>query len=94
MDIWRYCDWYGLGNQLRFSQKHLWHWRDWIVDSLNEDKGYDRMILEMLAGDELAPRRSRRHRRYRISGPQLLPVQSHHLARQHDRAHRARRFLA
>ncbi len=55
MDIWRYCDWYGLGTQLRFSQKHLWHWRDWIVDSLNEDIGYDRMILEMLAGDELAP---------------------------------------
>lgn len=55
MDVWRYSDWYGLGAQLRYSQKHLWHWRDWIVDSLNSDKGYDRMILEMLAGDELAP---------------------------------------
>ncbi len=55
MDIWRYSDWYGLGAQLRNSQKHIWHWRDWIVNSLNEDKGYDRMILEMLAGDELAP---------------------------------------
>ena len=47
--------WYGLGEQLRNSQKHLWHWRDWIIDSLNDDKGYDRMILEMLAGDELEP---------------------------------------
>ncbi len=55
MDIWRYSDWYGLGAQLRNSQKHLWHWRDWIVSSLNDDKGYDRMIQEMLAGDELAP---------------------------------------
>jgi hypothetical protein len=55
MDIWRYCDWYGLGKQLRYSQKHLWHWRDWIVDSLNEDRGYDRMVLEMLAGDEIDP---------------------------------------
>ena len=55
MDIWRYTDWYGLGAQLRNSQKHIWHWRDWIVESLNEDKGYDRMILEMLAADELAP---------------------------------------
>ncbi|HIG27743.1 MAG TPA: DUF1553 domain-containing protein [Verrucomicrobiales bacterium] len=55
MDIWRYSDWYGLGKQLRTSQKHLWHWRDWIIDSLNEDKGYDRMIQEMLAGDEIAP---------------------------------------
>lgn len=55
MDVWRYSDWYGLGDQLRNSQKHLWHWRDWIVESLNSDKGYDRMIQEMLAGDEIAP---------------------------------------
>lgn len=55
MDVWRYSDWYGLGAQLRYSQKHLWHWRDWIVDSLNDDKGYDRMIHEMIAGDEIAP---------------------------------------
>lgn len=55
MDIWRYCDWYGLGDQLRHSQKHIWHWRDWIVESLNADKGYDQMIVQMLAADELAP---------------------------------------
>ena len=55
MDVWRYSDWYGLGGMLRNSQRHLWHWRDWIVDSLNHDKGYDRMITEMLAGDEIAP---------------------------------------
>ena len=55
MDIWRYSDWFGLGEQLRYSQKHIWHWRDWIVESLNEDKGYDQMILEMLAADELFP---------------------------------------
>lgn len=55
MDVWRFSDWYGLGKQVRNSQKHMWHWRDWIVNSLNKDKGYDRMILEMLAGDELEP---------------------------------------
>ena len=55
MDVWRYTDWYGLGSQLRNSQKHIWHWRDWIVESLNQDKGYDRMIQEMIAADELAP---------------------------------------
>ncbi|MDA1046249.1 MAG: PSD1 and planctomycete cytochrome C domain-containing protein [Verrucomicrobia bacterium] len=55
MDVWRYSDWYGLGAQLRNSQKHIWHWRDWIIESLNEDKGYDRMIEEMLAADELFP---------------------------------------
>jgi hypothetical protein len=55
MDIWRYSDWYGFGDQIRHSQPHIWRWRDWIVESLNEDKGYDRMLVEMLAGDELAP---------------------------------------
>jgi|SRR5579871_335850 len=57
MDIWRYSDWYGwrAQNQVRYSQRHIWHWRDWIIESVNQDKGYDRMIVEMLAGDELAP---------------------------------------
>ena len=55
MDLWRYSDWWGLGAQLRYSQKHIWHWRDWIVESLNADKAYDRMIVEQIAGDELAP---------------------------------------
>ena len=55
MDVWRYSDWYGLDKQLRHSQKHIWHWRDWIVESLNADKGYGRMLQEMLAADELAP---------------------------------------
>lgn len=55
MDVWRYSDWDGYKNQLRGSQRHIWHWRDWIIRSLNDDKGYDQMVVEMLAGDEVAP---------------------------------------
>jgi hypothetical protein len=55
MDVWRYSDWWGLGAEVRNSQKHIWHWRDWIVASLNADKGYDQMLREMLAADELYP---------------------------------------
>ncbi len=55
MDIWRYSDWWGLGDEVRNSQKHMWHWRDWIVESLNQDAGYDAMLREMLAADELHP---------------------------------------
>jgi hypothetical protein len=55
MDVWRYSDWDGYGDEVRNSQPHIWRWRDWIVESLNADKGYDRMLQEMLAGDELAP---------------------------------------
>jgi hypothetical protein len=55
MDVWRYSDWWGLGDQLRNSQKHIWHWRDWIVDSLNQGLPYDEMIRQMLAADESHP---------------------------------------
>jgi len=57
LDIWRYSDWYGYRKtgQVRYSQRHIWRWRDWTVDALNKDKPYAQMILEMLAGDELAP---------------------------------------
>lgn len=57
LDIWRYSDWYGYrkSGQVRYSQRHIWRWRDWTVQSLNENKSYARMILEMLAGDEIAP---------------------------------------
>ncbi len=57
MDVWRYSDWAGWsgGNQIRDSKPHIWRWRDWIVESLNADKSYDRMLIEMLAADEIAP---------------------------------------
>jgi hypothetical protein len=55
LDVWRYSDPFGLGEEYRYSQRHIWRWRDWVIESLNADKGYDRMIVEMLAGDEVAP---------------------------------------
>ncbi len=58
MDIWRYCDEMldPCDNKTpMIGEYHLWHWRDWIVDSINSNKPYDRMVQEMLAGDELDP---------------------------------------
>ena len=57
MDIWRYSDaWILTGSTVaRDSQKHLWHWRDWIIESLNADLPYDEMVRQMLAADELSP---------------------------------------
>jgi hypothetical protein len=57
MDVWRYSDWYGRRAvpDVLNSYAMIWRWRDWIVRSLNEDKGYDRMVREMLAADEIAP---------------------------------------
>ena len=89
MDVWRYSDWSGEGeNQVRDSQKHIWRWRDWIVESLNEDKGYDRMVLEMLAGDELAPDDPNVLRATGFLARNYYQVQPQRLARRHGRAHR------
>ncbi|MFP6619859.1 MAG: DUF1553 domain-containing protein [Pirellulaceae bacterium] len=57
MDVWRYSDWYGRRavGDVRNSYPHIWRWRDWIINSLNEGKGYDQMIREMIAADELHP---------------------------------------
>lgn len=57
MDVWRYSDWYGRRSvpDVMNSYPMVWRWRDWIVRSINSDKGYDRMIVEMLAADEVAP---------------------------------------
>jgi len=57
MDIWRYSDWYGRrdSNDVRNSASQIYRWRDWIVRSLNEGRGYDRIVQEMLAADEICP---------------------------------------
>ena len=57
MDVWRYSDWYGRRAvpDVMNSYPQIWRWRDWIVRSLNEDQGYDQMVVEMLAADEVRP---------------------------------------
>src|SRR6185295_11908262 len=46
MDVWRYSDWTGYKNVPHDSKPHIWRWRDWIIESLNADKGYERMMME------------------------------------------------
>lgn len=57
MDVWRYADWFGRRYvpDVWNSAPQIWRWRDWIVESLNRDVGYDQMIREMLAADEFNP---------------------------------------
>ncbi|TVQ02634.1 MAG: DUF1553 domain-containing protein [Planctomycetaceae bacterium] len=57
MDIWRYSDWFGRRYvpDVWNSAPQIWRWRDRIVESLNRDLGYDQMIREMLAADEVVP---------------------------------------
>ncbi len=54
LDLVRYADTNGFE---RDSDKPgAWRYRDWVVEALNEDKPYDRFLVEQLAGDELPDR--------------------------------------
>ncbi len=43
------------GFELDAEREQAWRYRDYVVNSLNADKPYDRFITEQLAGDELDP---------------------------------------
>ncbi len=51
LDVVRYADSSGFAND--FERGNAWRYRDYVVRSFNQDKAYDRMILEQIAGDEL-----------------------------------------
>ncbi|WP_294380587.1 PSD1 and planctomycete cytochrome C domain-containing protein [Prosthecobacter sp.] len=43
------------GHQHDIPRPYAWRFRDYVIDSFNRDKPYDRFITEQLAGDELKP---------------------------------------
>ncbi len=43
------------GFELDAEREQSWRYRDYVVKSLNDDKPYDRFIVEQIAGDELDP---------------------------------------
>ncbi len=53
LDVVRYADTGGFSND--FERPNAWRYRDYVVRSFNEDKPYDRFVLEQIAGDELEP---------------------------------------
>ncbi len=37
------------------TRPNVWRYRDYVIDSFNQDKPYDRFVQEQIAGDELWP---------------------------------------
>lgn len=54
LDLVRYAETNGFERDS--AKPEVWRYRDWVVTSLNEDKPYDRFIVEQIAGDELPDR--------------------------------------
>lgn len=53
LDLVRYAD--SDGYRADGFRPDAWRYRDYVIDSLNQDKPYDRFVQEQLAGDELFP---------------------------------------
>lgn len=51
MDVARFAD--SNGFETNRERKSAYHYRDWLVESFNADKPYDRFVMEQLAGDQL-----------------------------------------
>jgi cytochrome c553 len=51
LDVVRYAD--SNGYERDAEKPFVWRYRDYVIDSLNQDKPFNRFVLEQLAGDEL-----------------------------------------
>jgi hypothetical protein len=50
LDTARYADTNGYSID---GGRHMWAWRDWVIDAYNRNLPYDRFVVEQLAGDLL-----------------------------------------
>ncbi len=50
MDLARYADTNGYSID---GGRHMWLWRDWVINAFNENMPYDQFVTEQLAGDLL-----------------------------------------
>src|SRR5579871_4683462 len=53
LDLARYAD--SAGFKADEARPNIWRYRDYVIQSFNEDKPYDRFVKEQIAGDELYP---------------------------------------
>ena len=53
LDLARYADSEGFKSDE--TRPNVWRYRDYVIDSFNQDKPYDRFVREQIAGDELYP---------------------------------------
>lgn len=52
LDAARYADTNGYQSD---GERHMWRWRDWVIDAFNQNMPFDRFTIEQLAGDLLPP---------------------------------------
>lgn len=76
LDVVRYAD--SVGRVWNAPFLYAARYRDWVIDSLNEDKPYNRFVAEQIAGD-LLPAKTVLQRRDQIVGTGMLALGSMNL---------------
>ena len=71
LDVVRYAD--SVGRTWNSPFLYAWRYRDWVIDSLNEDKPFSVFASEQIAGD-LLPARTVAEKRSRLTGTGLLAL--------------------
>ena len=70
LDVIRWAE--TVGFETNRPRPNAWHYRDWVIDSLNADKPYDQFIFEQIVGDTVAQDAALG---FLVAGPANLPEQ-------------------
>jgi hypothetical protein len=70
LDVVRYADTHGF--EVNTPRDHAWRYRDYVIAAFNDDKPYDRFVVEQLAGDALGADAATG---FMVASPVLLPGQ-------------------
>ena len=75
LDVARYADTGGYETDIYF--RNAWRYRDYVVQSFNKDKPYDRFVQEQIAGDEIWPDNLDLHGSYVMDPEQFRHFEAH-----------------
>ncbi|HEY4312904.1 MAG TPA: DUF1553 domain-containing protein [Pirellulales bacterium] len=70
LDVIRYADTHGF--EVNTPRDNAWPYRDYVIKSLNDDKSFDRFIIEQVAGDQLGVDAATG---FLVAAPAVLPGQ-------------------
>lgn len=70
LDVIRWAE--TVGFETNAERQFAWPYRDWVIDSLNADKPYDRFLFEQIAGDTVGEDAALG---FLVAGPANLPGQ-------------------
>ncbi len=84
LDVARYADSSGFEHDR--DRPNAWRYRDYVIEAFNEDKPYDRFLVEQIAGDEMDDRsdETRIATGFLRAGPRVLFREKDNPERRHD----------